>query len=448
MTPPSFRRLRRAAGWLGLAALLIAGATIAVVSSSAWRSSPTTILLTCLATVSALVLAWRASLVARYRPVPPPDDDDLLPHLTVVVPAFNEGRQVYDTVASIVASDYPHARVQLIAIDDGSSDDTWRWIERARRDFGIEAIRSSANRGKRHALYAGFGRARGDVIVTVDSDSEVRPDTLRHLVAPIVADPEVGGVAGTVRVLHRRQMIPRMLDVTYTHSFELVRASESVLGAVVCCPGALSAYRRSIIDAVKEEWVSRRVFGRPANIGEDRALTNHTLRRGYQVVLQNTAVVLTDAPTTYPQLWRMLLRWARSNVRETVVLGGFVFSRFRRGSMLGIRILFVHHALTMAITGLLFVPTLVALVLHPGLLLAAAIAALVAATVPFGVYMLCRRPSGAIWAFPYSLLSTFGLIWITPLALITPHRTGWLTRGQPTPSPSSVPSAVTPRVTT
>lgn len=378
--------------------------------------------------VTSGVLLWRVVLVGRYEPLASPANERL-PEITVLVPAFNEGRQVYDTLASLVASDYPRDRLHILAIDDGSSDDTWGWIERARRDFEVAAIRCPENRGKRHALYEGFQRARGEVVVTVDSDSEVRADTLRNLVAPLALDPEVGGVAGAVRVLNRRSMIPRMLDVSFTYSFEFIRASESVLGAVVCCPGALSAYRRSLIDRVKDAWLTQRVFGRPANIGEDRALTNQVLRHGYRVVFQSNAIVYTDVPTSYAKLWRMLLRWARSNVRETVVLGRFVFGDFRRGAKLGIRMLFVQHALSMTVAGATFVPSLVALALHPELLLWLALGTLVTASVPSAVYAFCRRPQHCLWGFAYGLVATFGLAWITPLALLTPHRTGWLTRG-------------------
>lgn len=385
--------------------------------------------LTLFAVAGGAVLIWRAILVRRYRPVLAPAAD-ALPEVTVVVPAFNEGRQVYETLRSIAASNYPRDRLHVVAVDDGSSDDTWQWIARGKRDFGAEAVRCPVNRGKRHALYEGFARARGEVIVTIDSDSEVRPDTIANLVAPLVADPEVGAVAGAVRVLNRQAMIPRMLDVSFTYSFEFIRASESVLGAVVCCPGALSAYRRSLVEAVKDVWLTQQVFGRPANIGEDRALTNQVLRHGYRVVFQSNAVVYTDVPTSYPKLWRMLLRWARSNVRETFVLGTFVFRDFRRGSKAGIRLLFAQHTIAMVIAGLSFVPSLVVVALQPAILLWMACAALIVASVPSTVYAICRRPEHCLWGFAYGLVSTFGLTWITPLALLTPHRTSWLTRAR------------------
>src|SRR5690606_39954784 len=80
------------------------------------------------------------------------------------------------------------------------------------------------NRGKRHALYLGFELAKGEVFVTVDSDSIVKNDTLRNLVSPFVVNPKCGAVAGNVRVLNNKNaVIPRMLNVSFV--FKIGRAS-------------------------------------------------------------------------------------------------------------------------------------------------------------------------------------------------------------------------------
>ncbi|MEM6790330.1 MAG: glycosyltransferase family 2 protein [Myxococcota bacterium] len=454
MTHPQtapYRRIGEMIPWCAIAAGLLGFVAVAAhrlyAAASTLGDDLIGLALTTFGLGGLAILVWRARLVLAYRPVSAPPENDL-PSLTVVVPAFNEGRQLYDTVASIAASDYPKARLHVVVVDDGSDDDTGLWALRSARDFGAIAVRCPVNRGKRHALYEGFARARGDVIVTVDSDSEVTRDTLRNLVAPLVADPEVGAVAGVVRVLNRKGAIARMLDVSFTYAFDFIRASESVLGAVVCCPGALSAYRRSEIELVKDRWLKQRIFGRPANIGEDRALTNLMLRRGLRVVFQSNAAVLTKVPTHYRGLWRMLLRWARSNIRETMVLGGFVFRRFRRQGRTPIRVLFVHHAIGLALAGLAFPATIAAIVLHPVVLVWLAFASLLTASVPAAVYAFRRQSRGSGWAFGWGLLSTFALSWVTPFALLTPHRTGWLTR---TPAQQGVTGGVPrslPRETT
>lgn len=377
-----------------------------------------------------VVLIWKVWLVGRYRSVASLQDDQL-PSVAVIVPAYNEGSQVYDTLMSLAASDYPRSRIEIIAVDDGSDDDTWVWMERAQDVLGdrVALIHGAANRGKKHALYEGFARTRAEVIVTVDSDSEVLADTLRNLVSPLVVDRRIGAVAGNVRVLNEHGgALARMLDLSFTYAFEFMRASESQVGCVQCCPGALTALRRSVVDVVKREWIAQSFFGQPASIGEDRALTNLVLREGHRVTFQSNAVVLTDVPERLPQLCKMLLRWERSNVRESLVMAGFIFGRFRPGPKLGARVNFVWSTLGMVMGPLALVALLAAAVSAPWVVLAALVGAGVSALLPASIYAAMREPRGAWWALPWAALSATALAWITPWAVLSCHRGGWLTR--------------------
>ena len=159
-----------------------------------------------------LLLLVRTLLWLAYRPFAAAAPQEA-PSLTVIVPAYNEGEMVEHAIASIAAADYPRERLEILAIDDGSSDDTWRYIERAARRFPglVTAIRLPENRGKRGALAEGFRRAQGEIVVTVDSDSVIERQTLLAIAGPF-RDPRVGAVAGKVAVHNRLAgLIPRML---------------------------------------------------------------------------------------------------------------------------------------------------------------------------------------------------------------------------------------------
>ena len=391
--------------------------------------------------MTVLMLIWRIILVLRYRPVQPCDDIEL-PSCSVIVPAYNEGQQVLVTLRSLAASDYPQEKLQIIAVDDGSADDTWDWISAAARELRgrVVPVRLPFNQGKRHALFAGFQQSTGDVFVTVDSDSIVEPQTLRHLVSPFAKNSKVGAVAGNVRVLNRSEgLIPKMLDVIFFFSFDFVRASQSMVKTVMCTPGALSAYRGDIVRSILAEWLEQKFFGKPANIGEDRAMTNIILRNGFHVLFQGSAVVYTNVPTHYRNLCKMFLRWARSNVRESLVMCRFAFRRFRQDSMLGARINLAYHILGMARSQFIFLGTFMLFAWQPVILGSSILlGTLISSTLPAMLYGLRYRSSDAVWAYLYGLLWLFGLSWITPYALLTPHQTGWLTRQivqqQPTPA--------------
>ncbi|MDX9788334.1 MAG: glycosyltransferase [Desulfobacterales bacterium] len=390
-----------------------------------------------LAFMGLAVLAFRIWFALLYRPYAPMADD-VLPSITVVIPAYNEGSQVLYTVRSVMASSYPHKKMQVICVDDGSQDDTWRWMLQAKKEFDrrVQLIRQPVNRGKRQALLAGFKLAEGQVYVTIDSDSEVFPDTLRHLVSPMACDKRVGAVAGNVRVLNIDEgVIPKMMEVSFTSAFDFLRRGQSVYGGVFCTPGALSAYRARVLTPHLTDWANQTFMGGHATIGEDRALTNLVLGCGFRVVYQRDAVVLTKMPVSFGGLRRMLLRWARSNVRENLVILSFLLKRFRteHGGSGWIRLFTATQLLRMTIGEAFKLALVVQLVLFPMVTLTASlIGCAVASVLPAVVHQL--RYGGWFgwkWAVPYSFFWFFGLSWISIWGLFTAARSGWLTRGLP-----------------
>lgn len=377
------------------------------------------------------VFLWRLYLVSRYRPSQACTNDRLL-DCTVIVPAYNEGRQVLHTLRSVVRSDIPADKLQIIAVDDGSKDDTWRWIEKATRCFPgrICAIRMPKNGGKRKALHEGFMRSTGEVIVTIDSDSLIEPHTIRRLISPFSGDRRVGAVAGCVRVLNLHQgIIPRLLDVAFAFTFDFHRASQSQVDTVVCTPGALSAYLKKPLMDNLDAWMNQTFMGRHSTIGEDRAMTNFILKDGYSVKFQSDAIVYTNVPTRYKQLCKMLLRWARSNVRETIFMATYVFRRFRSFSRLGARINFMTCLLDTALPRLVLAAGGLCLFGRPDLwAVKLLIGALIATAVQGSFYLIRRKSWDALWAFPYSIFSALALSWIAPYAIVTAGNGSWMTR--------------------
>jgi hyaluronan synthase len=401
-----------------------------------------------------LTLLWRIWFACRYRSYAPLPDSTL-PTITVVIPAYNEGRQVLDTVRSVMNSQYPMKKMQVICVDDGSQDDTWRWMQTARQEFPLRVmlIRQPFNQGKRRALMAGFAKAKGQVYVTIDSDSEVLPDTLRHLVSPLASDPRVGGVAGNVRVLNLAEgAIPKMMEVSFTSGFDFIRSGQSVYGGVFCTPGALSAYRADVIIPHLQDWIEQTFMGRHATIGEDRALTNLVLGCGSRVVYQRKAVVLTKVPVTYTGLRKMLLRWARSNVRENLVMLSFITRRFRPfddGSG-WVRLFSITQLVRMTMGEAFKFVVIAQLLLAPvHTLFLLTVSCIISACLPALVHQ--KRYGGWFgwrWAVPYAFYWLFSLCWISLWGLLTASRSGWLTRELPNAAPASKQPAVFPTTDT
>ncbi|MCM8570420.1 glycosyltransferase family 2 protein [Gramella jeungdoensis] len=368
----------------------------------------------------------------RYKPVKSVTDD-LLPTCTVIVPAYNEGKQVYSTLISLAESDYPEENLQLLAIDDGSKDDTWSWMQKAKDELGdrLSIYQQPENKGKRHALYRGFKLGTGEIFVTVDSDSIVNRDTLRNLVSPFVVNEKCGAVAGNIRVLNngKKALLPKMLDVSFVLSFEFVRSAESKLESVLCTPGALAAYRGKAVYECLPEWINQTFMGQPSDIGEDRAMTNMILKRGYHVLFQRNAYAFTNVPEKYRGLSKMFIRWGRSNVRENLAMAKYVFTDFREGSKVGTRLLFLNQIIKLIMSYPFLLFMLFFIVTHPILFVSSTLLSiLILSSFPVIFYSKRYKFSESLWAYSYSILYTFGLFWITPYAIATASRRGWLTR--------------------
>src|SRR5690625_7311371 len=108
-----------------------------------------------------------------------------------------------------------------------------------------------------------------------------------------------------------------MLNVSFVFSFEFIRAAQSMLGFVLCTPGALSAYRKEAVMNVLDRWINQKFAGEIATIGEDRAMTNMILEQSYNVLFQKNANVLTNTPTRFENLHKMF-KIGRASCRERV----------------------------------------------------------------------------------------------------------------------------------
>jgi len=131
-----------------------------------------------------------------YTPV---EDTGFRPRITVVVPAKNEEGVIESVVRTVFQSDYPSSKMEVIVVDDGSTDKTWERIQRVQNDSRFSErlvlLRHEKNYGKRVALASAVARARGEMIVCIDSDSFVERDAIKLLVQPL-EDSSVTAVCG------------------------------------------------------------------------------------------------------------------------------------------------------------------------------------------------------------------------------------------------------------
>jgi hyaluronan synthase len=267
----------------------------------------------------------RFLLAAFYQPA---KDVGLEPSIAIVVPAYNESDAVARTIHSCLALDYPAEKMEIVVINDGSSDDTWEHMGRAAALYPpgrVRCVDLGSNQGKRAAMAAGIRETQAEMLVFVDSDSMPAPSAVRKLVQGFV-DPKVAAISGLTHVRNVEQnVLTRMQAARYYISFQLLKSAESVVNAVSCCSGCFAAYRREAVLPLVERWEHQHFLGVECTYGDDRALTNMILKAGWKAIYDAEAEAWTDAPDAYGKFFRQQLRWKKSWARESPILASHLW---------------------------------------------------------------------------------------------------------------------------
>lgn len=268
--------------------------------------------------ILAVVLIFCGSMLLRiaFKGHKVKQDFDYRPSVTVLMSCFNEGRAVYDTIRFITESDYPEGKLHVIAIDDHSGDDSWKWMQRAARKFkGVQVYKNEKNLGKAHSLLKAFTLSSSELILIVDSDGEIHKRAVLEL-ATSFADDKVGGVGGCVMVRNsKRNWLTQMQTLQYNSVFQLAKIGETFIGSVNCISGAIFMLRSSIYASIYSDIENRKWLGKEVKEGEDRFMTNLILHKGYKTIVNNRAKVYTDVPHTFRQFFSQQLRWRRGFCR-------------------------------------------------------------------------------------------------------------------------------------
>jgi cellulose synthase/poly-beta-1,6-N-acetylglucosamine synthase-like glycosyltransferase/peptidoglycan/xylan/chitin deacetylase (PgdA/CDA1 family)/spore germination protein YaaH len=229
------------------------------------------------------------------------------PGVSVVVPAYNEEKVVVRTISSLLLQRY-QGELQIVVVDDGSSDDTADIVEEAYGAHPQVSVYRKENGGKASALNYGIARARHEIVIGLDADTIFDDDTVAELVQPL-ADPRVAAVAGNAKVGNRVNLVTRWQALEYVTSQNMDRRAFSQLDCITVVPGAVGAWRRSLVQQVggfKED-----------TLAEDQDLTLEMRRLGYRVAYADGAIAYTEAPDTLRGLAKQRFRWSFGTLQCT-----------------------------------------------------------------------------------------------------------------------------------
>jgi N-acetylglucosaminyltransferase len=239
------------------------------------------------------------------------------PAVDVIVPCYNEEPDLLAScLRSLRAQDY-RGQVNVWVVDDGSHNrDALLPVLEAEADPTWQICLLEEHQGKRGAQDAALRAGRAEIVLTIDSDTTIDPDGIRRIVAPL-READVGAVTGDVRPSNpEASWLTRLIEVRYRLLFERERAAQGFFGAVLCCAGPFSAYRRTVIQGVWEDYIGQRFWGGRRVFGDDLKLTNLVLAEGCRSLYQPQARAATYVPTNLRRFARQQLRWNRSFYRE------------------------------------------------------------------------------------------------------------------------------------
>lgn len=226
---------------------------------------------------------------------------DNAPHVSIIVPAYNEEVNCVRTVKTLLREDYPS--FDIIFVDDGSKDHTLERIHQAFDGNSRVRILGKPNGGKASALNYGIAHTDADFVVCIDADTQLRPDAVSRLMQHFLLDKEhrIGAVAGNVKVGNQRNMLTRWQAIEYTTSQNFDRMAYSYINAITVVPGAIGAFRKEAI--VKAGGLTT------DTLAEDCDLTMRINEAGYVIENENYAVAMTEAPENVRQFVKQRVRW-------------------------------------------------------------------------------------------------------------------------------------------
>jgi cellulose synthase/poly-beta-1,6-N-acetylglucosamine synthase-like glycosyltransferase len=271
-----------------------------------------------------LVLSY--ANMARGERHPEFERDASLPFVSILAPAYNEADCVTDALSSLVQLDYP--AYEVIFVDDGSTDDTYRLALPFEGPHyspnGVCEVRvfTKPNGGKWSAHNFGLRHAEGKLVLCIDADSRIEAGSLRLMVRHML-DPRVGAVSGQIRVRNRKSLLGLFQAFEYVLANGALRLSQGATGAVMVVPGPIGLFRHEALDLVQAQnecagdFKDDEVRGpfSPLTFAEDFHLSLSMLALSYKVMYEPHAVAHTKAPSTLAALMNQRYRWNRGTLQ-------------------------------------------------------------------------------------------------------------------------------------
>jgi len=253
-----------------------------------------------------VITAYRALSVRRKM-------REYSPLVSIMIPAWNESMGVIDTLKTVLESSYRN--IEIVLVNDGSTDDSDKLIKQFIRKYDHDQMWSMAkerytiaikyiykqNGGKGAALNTAIANASGDILMSIDADCVIMPDTVANFVK-CFADPKVMAAVGNVKVGNTRTTIGVIQYLEFLFSFYFKKA-DSLMNTIYIIGGAAGAFRKEVFQKLGGY--------NTKNITEDIELSVRIQDNGMKIVYADDAIVYTEGASRLRDLMKQRLRWKR-----------------------------------------------------------------------------------------------------------------------------------------
>ncbi len=238
-------------------------------------------------------------------------DPKYTPTVSILIPARDEEPVIGRLLQRMTELTYPNDKLQVITIDDASSDSTGRIADEYARKYAlIEVIHrgnSNGGKGKAAAMNSGLKLSTGEIILCFDADYYPQRDIVEKLVKDF-ADPTVGAVQGRPVVLNETQnVVTRLVTLERIGGYRVDQEARDNLGLIPQFGGTVGGFRRSVLEKIGG-------FDE-AMLTEDTDLTFQVYLAGFQVRYVGDAECYEEAVDNWKAYWRQRHRWARGHMQ-------------------------------------------------------------------------------------------------------------------------------------
>ena len=245
-------------------------------------------------------LHWERHWPWNEDTLPPPLAGE--PLISILIPCFNEGDNVTETIHAALGQQYPN--IEVIAINDGSKDNTGAILDAlAVQDPRLRVLHLAENQGKAVALRMGAIAARSEYLVCIDGDALLAPHTAAYLVAPLLENPRLGAVTGNPRIRTRSTLVGRVQVGEFSSIIGLIKRTQRVFGRIFTVSGVVVAFRRTALHRVG--------YWSTDMITEDIDISWKLQLDHWSIFYEPRALCWILMPETLGGLWKQRLRWAQ-----------------------------------------------------------------------------------------------------------------------------------------